>query len=406
MPAIRRLRTTSTLLLLPLLLALAAPGRATTFLEVDLQTNYEPAVEFTAVGTRLTSMSDPTFVRGSLVPAFSFTDYVSPPGVRIAEFEDLPTGSYWVTVDLLDSDGITVARQPLELVLGAATNTLAVMPRPGGVVDKSAALLLDADGDGAPSGGDTLRYSIVALGSGGERFVDELSPGLALVAGSVTTTHGLVLEGNGPADTRVEIVDMDLTAAGTALIEFDAVIAPEVSNQGEMLFESGSFDPAAIDTAYYSRRIHSNDPETLPPGDPTRTPVSCDLAECAGDLDECSEDLGMCEDDLATCGDDLTTCEVERAALQAQVTTLEEALATVLGDDDGDGTPAILDLCPGSEPGAPVDDRGCTIAQFCATIDLSQPQGNNLCNHADWLGDEPLGNPGDCRPVGSACVPD
>lgn len=378
-------------------------GAEATVVLVDLETDYSPADEFAAARTRIAPESDLESGIFRTAAAFSFTDYVA--GARIAEF-DVPDGNYQVTVDLLDGDGELVARQQLLLVLSGTTHTTVVIERPSdGSVEKSAALWVDADGDGEPSGGDTLRYTVVAVGHGGESFVDELGAGLELVAGSVATTHGVVVEGNAPGDTRVVIGAMGTVGTATATIEFDAVVLPEVENQGEFRLEIGTYDPDGWAGGLRSLNMLTDDPATLPLGDPTRTPLSCDLASCEEDLDECTEDLGECETARAMCEDDLEACEDARRALEERVRELEEALAEVLADPDQDGVPAIADQCADSALGADVDSVGCTQAQFCGAIDLSMPQGNNVCRHADWRNDEPVGNPDDCRPSGGACVP-
>lgn len=390
--------------LLALSAAVGARGAGAVLLIVDLVTDYAPGVEFTGVRTRVAPFADPTTdFRIRSVPAFAGTDYIA--GARIGEFDDLPGGEYRVSVDLLDADGAVVARQQLLVDAPVSTASTVIVARPDGTVEKSATLWVDADGDGAVSGGDTLRYTVVALGNGGERFVDELSPELALVVGSVTTTHGVVVEGNAAGDTRVVVGAMATTGAATATVEFDAVVLPEVENQGEFLIETGSFDPAGFMGIYRSRRLPTDDPATPPLGDPTRTAVACDLASCEGDLDECTEDLGECEAARLTCEGDLSTCETARAAAEARVRELEELVGTILADPDDDGVPAIADRCADSTPGDAVDADGCTAAQFCGAIDLSLPQGNNVCRHADWQNDEPVGNPDDCRPSGGACVP-
>jgi cysteine-rich repeat protein len=70
-----------------------------------------------------------------------------------------------------------------------------------------------------------------------------------------------------------------------------------------------------------------------------------------------------------------------------------------LRDGDGDGEPDVKDRCPGTLPGAPVDDAGCSLAQFCASFDVSTVQGALRCRFADWGNDEPLMGllGGDCR---------
>src|SRR5439155_1930085 len=59
-------------------------------------------------------------------------------------------------------------------------------------------------------------------------------------------------------------------------------------------------------------------------------------------------------------------------------------------DADGDGTPDIVDRCPGTPAAEPVDDAGCSQVQFCAKFDATTRDGAHACKRADWKNDEPL----------------
>jgi hypothetical protein len=51
-----------------------------------------------------------------------------------------------------------------------------------------------------------------------------------------------------------------------------------------------------------------------------------------------------------------------------------------------------------------VDRFGCSILQFCA--DFAPVDGDTLpCKNADWLADEPLVAPKDCKAKLLQCVP-
>jgi hypothetical protein len=64
----------------------------------------------------------------------------------------------------------------------------------------------------------------------------------------------------------------------------------------------------------------------------------------------------------------------------------------LFADADGDGEPDATDACPGTPAGDSIDERGCSVDQFCA----AQPVAS--CKRADFLNDEPLlKKPGDCR---------
>jgi hypothetical protein len=61
-----------------------------------------------------------------------------------------------------------------------------------------------------------------------------------------------------------------------------------------------------------------------------------------------------------------------------------------LVDSDGDGVIDAVDACPNTTPGDDVDALGCSLAQFCAKVDVSSPRGKRACRHSDWKNDQPL----------------
>ncbi len=158
---------------------------------------------------------------------------------------------------------------------GAAdpTETM-VQATPSIAVSKSDSLFEDADSDGRASSGDILLYTVVLVNSGnadasGVVFSDLLEPNAGLVAGSVESDSGSVLEGIDPGDESVGVAVGTLSGGGgTAAIRFRVRIAdplPEgvafIRNQGVV---SSDQLPAVL----------SDDPETLAVGDPTRTAVA------------------------------------------------------------------------------------------------------------------------------------
>ena len=245
-----------------LLAGLAGVARAEVA-AVDLRTDYAPAADFAGVRVRFASIVDPEVVFRADHLALSGRDYATD-WVRVAEF-DAPLGNYLLTVDLLAGDGEIVARWSTLAVFDTGRFYYADPAKPWGWAEKSVELFTDADGDGTISGGDRLRYTVAAQGLVGRRFTDELGHGLALVAGSVSTTHGLVLEGNAEGDRRVAIVDMAFGDTGTAIVEFEATVLPEVANQGEILVEQGFYTPGSWGGQYASARIATDDPATPAP---------------------------------------------------------------------------------------------------------------------------------------------
>ena len=146
-----------------------------------------------------------------------------------------------------------------------------IAPAPQIAVQKVDDLLTDADASGAPSPGDTLRYTIAVRNIGNGRatqvvLADTPDPNTTLVAGSVTTTLGTVTLGNGPGDRSVSVSIGALPSAGSATITFQVVVAdplPEnirqVANQA---LGSGNFPTTP-----------SDDPDTPAANDPTITPL-------------------------------------------------------------------------------------------------------------------------------------
>ncbi|MFC2000655.1 beta strand repeat-containing protein, partial [Chloroflexota bacterium] len=105
-------------------------------------------------------------------------------------------------------------------------------------------LVVDADGDGMPSPGDTIRYEVIVVNSGtanatGVRLDNALDPNASLIVGSVNASLGSVTVGNNSGDTSV-VVDFGTVEAGTfTTVTFDVTIndplpasVTQISNQG------------------------------------------------------------------------------------------------------------------------------------------------------------------------------
>ncbi len=70
-------------------------------------------------------------------------------------------------------------------------------------------------------------------------------------------------------------------------------------------------------------------------------------------------------------------------------------------DDDLDGEHDHSDRCQSTPAGEPVDDAGCSLAEFCARQTVG-------CANADWRNDEPGVKRGDCYVLGKkkgSCLP-
>jgi uncharacterized repeat protein (TIGR01451 family) len=136
-------------------------------------------------------------------------------------------------------------------------------------------LLRDNDDDGVPSPGDALLYEIEVENTGNAAaenvvFTDTPDPNTTLVVGTVQTSQGTVTTGNTAGDTSIEIEIGTLGAGVRVDISFEATIndplpagVTEVANQG--LFTGDNVPDTPTD-----------DPDTPPEDDPTRTPVTPD----------------------------------------------------------------------------------------------------------------------------------
>jgi fimbrial isopeptide formation D2 family protein/uncharacterized repeat protein (TIGR01451 family) len=125
------------------------------------------------------------------------------------------------------------------------------------VLDKTAALLIDADGSGDASPGDTLRYTLTLrnLGAGPASNIvidDAPDANSSLVIGSVSPSAGTVTIGNTAGDNVVQVSIASLAAAGSVTISYDTTInnplpdgVTELVNQA--LFDSTELPPGVSD---------------------------------------------------------------------------------------------------------------------------------------------------------------
>lgn len=155
----------------------------------------------------------------------------------------------------------------------SATEPTTILSAPLLTATKTATLFTDADGNGFTSPGDTIEYTIVIGNAGGAaatgvRFNDTPDANTPLVAGSVTTTAGLVASGNAPGETVVAVNAGTIAGGASVTIHFRAVVANPlpagvtiVANQGQV--SSNELPPAPTD-----------DPSTPAVDDPTTTPVT------------------------------------------------------------------------------------------------------------------------------------
>jgi large repetitive protein len=134
--------------------------------------------------------------------------------------------------------------------------------------EKTDALALDADGNGSPSPGDTIEYTIVLRNSGNTPatgvLIHDLMPArTSAVAGSASTTLGTV-----ESETPLRVSMAELAAGGEATVVFRAIVDPtvtagtlEVSNQASIMSNEL---PAVL----------SDDPDAGGDADPTVTAIT------------------------------------------------------------------------------------------------------------------------------------
>lgn len=114
---------------------------------------------------------------------------------------------------------------------------------------KDVSLAVDLDGSGVASPGDTLHYTITIPNTGNVAvpdvvFTDTPDAQTSLVTGSVTTSHGSVIQGNNVTDTQIEVRVPTLPAGETVTIQFDVTInadaTGQISNQGTVNTPTGT----------------------------------------------------------------------------------------------------------------------------------------------------------------------
>jgi PAS domain S-box-containing protein/uncharacterized repeat protein (TIGR01451 family) len=246
--------------------------------------------------------ADSAIVNSGGTAAFTITVHNSGPGAayNVAVNDPLPSGINWTTSTpgasitggvLTDAIG-TLAAGAAKVIhvsgpagsanAGTLTNTATVNSSNNdpvslnstaaitvlvpNIVDlKTVELVNDADSDGVPSEGDTLKYTCVIKNTGhaaaaGVKFSDTPDPNTMLFSDTVKTTRGSILQGNGSGDKSVCISLGTIPVNGTVMITFEVLVgnrvSPLISNQA--LIEGSNF-----------AAVLSDDPHTAAPNDPT-----------------------------------------------------------------------------------------------------------------------------------------
>jgi uncharacterized repeat protein (TIGR01451 family) len=126
---------------------------------------------------------------------------------------------------------------------------------------KSGALVVDSNGNGTVSPGDTLQYTLTmkntsASAVGNQVINDAVGTAngvevrsAALVAGTVTTTAGTVTTGNAAGDTDVVVTVPSVPANGTVTVRFRAVAHPIGGNVRGLVFGPFVLNTATVGQA-------------------------------------------------------------------------------------------------------------------------------------------------------------
>lgn len=192
-----------------------------------------------------------------------------------------PAGAVWfqTTVDVGTPPHTLICNRASAMIdegdpLIADTVCANAPPAPAAIeATKVDSLSTDADGNGVPSPGDTLLYTIVISNTSPEDatdviYHDILCGSLTLEVGSVTTTQGTVTEGNHPGDTNVVVDIGTIAAAGSVTITFRATIRSPVPEGVTQVVNQGLIDGTNFPTEL------TDDPDTPTDDDPTITPIT------------------------------------------------------------------------------------------------------------------------------------
>ncbi|WP_154223712.1 isopeptide-forming domain-containing fimbrial protein [Marinicella rhabdoformis] len=258
-------------------------------------------------------------------------------------------------------------------------------------VDKSAALLIDADVSTNVSPGDTLRYTLVITNSGDAvatlvDLTDIPDPNGALVVGSVTTTQGTVNTGNTGGDTTVAINIGTVAVGAMITITYDVNINNPLATGVEELVNQALLSSQELPDE------ESNDPDTGPDDDPTIVPVFA-----APDLAVTKDDGGV----TVIPGNDVTyTVNYDNVGNQdATGVVITETVPLYTTYNPGANTDAWVCL-PDNSSGSTctlaigdidVGDNGSV--GFTVTVDDALPDGVDTLNNSVSIADDGTNGP-------------
>ena len=214
---------------------------------------------------------------GTLVPAGAATVTFD-----VVLASPLPPGlTQLSTQGVVSGTGLTplVTDDPDTGAPDATLTSLLPAPRVGATL--VAAVAIDLGGDGKLSPGDTLGYTIMVTNTGNVTATAMTvavtsDPASALVTGTVTTTQGVVTQGNGPGDTRLLVDAGDLPVGVVLTVTYSVTAATPFPVGVDRVSEQGTISGSNF------ADVPTDDPATGPVGDPTVTFLEALLAALPG----------------------------------------------------------------------------------------------------------------------------
>jgi len=194
--------------------------------------------------------------------------------------DDHPGGTLRTDLDVSWTDANTNAYGP-----ASRRTDIAIGGKPSVAATLTDALVVDADGSGQPSPGDTLAYTtLLANMSGaplvGATFTLPAPANTTLVAGTAATTAGTVTSGTAPGDPAV-VVDLGVVPA----LAF-AIVTVHVTVNAPFPDGVASVIAQGTVTADGTAPVVTDDPARVGDTDPTETPITRAEAALGATLDD------------------------------------------------------------------------------------------------------------------------
>ena len=291
---------------------------------------------------------------------------------------------------------------------------------------KTWTLLDDADGNGAPTAGDTVRYTIHMENSGNETgTIDVVDPIPAEAA-----SWNMVDDGGGTdtsTATLLRVEDLQIAAGGSVDIVFDVVLDTVLADETPMLniaswtppLEGGSDGSVAADSVWIrldtdGDGVFDNDDNCIL--EPNSTQTDSDGDGLGNACDNCPNisNPSQTDTDGDGAGDVCDACPTGDDSIDTDGDGIPDGCdlcpgAPDGGDSDGDGTPDGCDNCPSDSNPSQGDADGDGVGDAC---DICAAGDDNLNsdsdNHPDACDNCPFANnngqaDNDSDGVGNTC---